>query len=144
MHSRVQKLPRVRGGSYTGPKNRCWWAKNVSSKIPEFFFLSSKFSDDLFLLLVIDRRLQQNKYTRKIASAARRQIIGGGAPINKSHRRRGPQIVGGSARRVSRDRVSPLQVSPGDSISIQILPPEDLFQNRFAPRRLYSKTKTPD
>src|SRR6218665_3721951 len=39
---------------------------------------------------------------------------------------------------VSRDRVS-----PGDSISIQNLPPEDLFRNRFAPRRLYSKTKSP-
>jgi len=30
-----------------------------------------------------------------MASAARRQIIGGGAPINKSGRRRRPQIVGG-------------------------------------------------
>ena len=30
-------------------------------------------------------------------SAARRQIIGGGAPVNKSWRRR-PQIVGGAAR----------------------------------------------
>jgi len=30
-----------------------------------------------------------------MASAARRQILGGGAPINKSRRRRGPQIVGG-------------------------------------------------
>jgi len=29
-----------------------------------------------------------------MASAVRRQIIGGGAPINKSRRRR-PQIVGG-------------------------------------------------
>src|SRR6218665_2133240 len=45
---------------------------------------------------------------------------------------------------VSRDRVSPLEVSPGDSISIQNLPPEDLFRNRFAPRRLYSKTKSPE
>src|SRR6218665_1191612 len=34
---------------------------------------------------------------------------------------------------VSRDRVSPLKSPPGDSISIQILFPEDLFQNRFAP-----------
>jgi len=31
-----------------------------------------------------------------MASAVRRQIIGGGAPINKSRRRR-PQIVGGEA-----------------------------------------------
>ena len=30
-----------------------------------------------------------------MVSAARRQIIGGGAPINKSRRRRRPQIVGG-------------------------------------------------
>src|SRR6218665_3023337 len=54
-----------------------------------------------------------------MASAARRQIIGGGAPINQK-RRRVPQIVG--TRPVSRDRVSPLDVSPGDSISIQNLP----------------------
>jgi len=35
---------------------------------------------------------------------------------------------------VSSDKVSPLKLSPlGDSISIQILLPEDLFQNRFSP-----------
>src|SRR6218665_2028135 len=37
----------------------------------------------------------------------------------------------------------PKKSPPGDSISIQNLPPEDLFRNRFAPRRLYSKTKSP-
>jgi len=40
--------------------------------------------------------LQQNKYTAKTASGAQQQIIGG-APINKSRRRRHRQIVGGSA-----------------------------------------------
>jgi len=32
-----------------------------------------------------------------MALAARRQILGGGAPINKSRRRRCPQILGGGA-----------------------------------------------
>src|SRR6218665_3617296 len=36
-----------------------------------------------------------NNCAATMVSAARRKIIGGGAPINKIRRRRGPQIVGG-------------------------------------------------
>src|SRR6218665_1948778 len=43
---------------------------------------------------------------------------------------------------VSRDRVSPLEVSPRRLYFDTDSPPEDLFQNRFVPRRLYSKTKS--
>jgi len=44
--------------------------------------------------------LQQNNFIAAMALAARRQIIvgGDGAPINKSRRRRSPQIGRGGAR----------------------------------------------
>jgi len=45
-----------------------------------------------------------------MASAAHRQIIGGGAPINKSRRRR-PQIVGGGAAG-SRIYMGPRTITP--------------------------------
>src|SRR6218665_1271286 len=53
------------------------------------FFLSSKFSDDLFDRFYSQRKLQQNNYAATMTSAARRQIIGSGAPINNSRQRLG-------------------------------------------------------
>ena len=52
------------------------------------------------MTFISHRKLQQNKYTATMVSAASRQVIGaGGAPINKSRRRR-PQIVGGGGARL--------------------------------------------
>jgi len=71
--------------------NRQRRQKNVFSKILD----KVSFYPQHFLMTFFShRKLQQNKYTATMA-LARRQIIG--APINKSRRRRRPQIVGGDA-----------------------------------------------
>ena len=50
-----------------------------------------------------------------MASAARRQITGGGAPINKSRRRRRPQIVGGAAQ-PAHSSIVPLRDTPQSDV----------------------------
>src|SRR6218665_1775947 len=46
------------------------------------------------MTLFSNQKLQPKNYAAIMALAARRQTYGGGAPINKSRRRRRPQIVG--------------------------------------------------
>src|SRR6218665_2700772 len=59
----------------------------------------------------------KNNYAATMALAARRQIIGGGAPINKSWRRR-PQIVGGGG---AAHRSSWNVICPGSVFAVYVI-----------------------